>query len=231
MTPTDRKVAGRRAFVLFLTMVLLAPAAILAQDAATATLAPPACIPVTSNSVVNVTLAPPTGWISVRVYFRAAGSQDFYYMEMQAVGDGTYMAVLPKPQREVTQVQIMVAGLNESSEQVRTETVDVDVTSDCPVTLTSEEQRMASSLVIGNTIAAQFGHTVIGFLCDGIVSRVDINCNIYPDDACRCAALLAAAGEGEGKKWLVPLILGSAVVGAGAVIFREEKKPASPSKP
>lgn len=183
----------------------------------------PDCIAGKSNSVVKVTLTPETGWALVRVYFRATNEVGEYYMEMRAAGNGTYYAVLPKPLSGTSAVEMYVLARDAEGTPLKTEATVVNVTSSCKVELTPEEQTYAQNLVIGNTLVDQEGKTVVGFMCDGIVSRIDLRGALRPDEECR--KVLMAGGS-----MLIPaLALGAA--GAGAVIIeKDDREPNSPSR-
>lgn len=186
----------------------------------------PSCMPSKGNSVVKVSLKPDTGWAFVRVYFRAANQQGEYYMEMRAVGDGSFFAVLPKPESGVSTVEMYVLARDAAGTPVKTEPTLVNVTGSCKVTLTPEEQSYAQNLVVGNTVADQEGKTVLGFLCDGIVSRIDLRGALRPDEECRKVMIAAAAG---GNILIPALAVGAA--GAGAVIIdKDDKEINSPSR-
>jgi hypothetical protein len=56
----------------------------------------PSCVPAGGNAVVEATLRPEDGWGSVRAYFRASGSPDYYFLEMRAMDHGKFFTVLPR---------------------------------------------------------------------------------------------------------------------------------------
>lgn len=186
----------------------------------------PSCVPSSGNSVATVTLKPDTGWALVRVYFRATEEKAEYYMEMRATGNGSFFAVLPKPESGTSAVEMYVMARDAEGRPVKSGPITVKVASGCEVKLTEEQQRYAQNLVVGNTAADQEGKVVEGFLCDGIVSRIDIKGALRPDEQCR-RVLIAAATSGSA---LIPaLALGAA--GAGVLIVdRDDKEPNSPSR-
>lgn len=214
----------RRAWTVFgvVALVLVSASLAIAEPSINATF--PSCVPSKGNAVVKAVLEPATGWALVRVYFRAVNHQGEYYMEMRALGDGSYFAVLPKPESRVATVEMYVLARDAEGKPVKTEPTLVNVTGGCKVTLTPEEQSYAQNLVVGNTLADQEGKTVLGFLCDGIVSRIDLRGALRPDEECR-KVLIAAGGN-----ILIPaLAVGAA--GAGAVIIeKDDKEVNSPSR-
>lgn len=189
----------------------------------------PPCLPSGGNAVVEARLQPETGWASVRTYFRKLGTSDFYFLEMRAAGNGLYWCVLPKPEANTKAVELYLAAKNDQGKEVRSDTTKVDVTIPCQVTLNPEQASLARSLVVGETSPSQQGREVVGFMCDGIISRLTAAGKIVADEFCRKAGAEKAAAEKQ-RKVLVPLLVAGGV--GGAVLLREEeKKEASPSRP
>jgi hypothetical protein len=188
----------------------------------------PSCIQKGENSVVTATVTPPTGWSSVRVYFRRIGTQDFYYLEMRSAGDGQYWAVLPKPEDIPAGVEARVAVKDADGRETTGPVQSIIVTPECKTFLSPDQWRYSQNLVVGETATSQQGKRVLEFLCDGIISRIDAAGQLRQDNECRKAVIAAAAGGSTGK-FLVPLGIGL-VVGGGAVavIKNHEKEPASP---
>jgi hypothetical protein len=169
------------------------------------------------NLPVSVTLTPPRGWASVRCYFRANAAGPFYFVEMRASGEGRSVAV-----------ELYIAAKDAEGKELRTANVLVEPRTPCELSLDQEQERMAQTLVVGETSQEQRGKPVVGFLCDGIISRVTWENKLVADEVCRKAATKAAESR---KKVLVPLVLAGAGGGAVAIIRHEEKKEASPSRP
>ncbi len=216
---------GRACAVLWVVAVLLVSAlAAYAEPSIDATF--PSCIPSKGNSVVKVSLKPETGWAMVRVYFRATNEQGEYYMEMRAVGDGSYFAVLPKPLSGVSTVEMYVLARDAEGTPIKSEPTLVNVSGSCKVTLTPQEQTYAQNLVVGNTLADQEGKTVLGFLCDGVVSRIDLRGALRPDEECRKVLIAAAAGGNI----LIPALAVGAAGAAAVVIDKDDKVINSPSR-
>lgn len=186
----------------------------------------PSCVPSQGNSVVKVALKPDTGWALVRAYFRATENKADFFMEMRAVGDGRFFAVLPKPDSKTSAVEMYVVARDAEGRPVKSGPITVKASGGCKVTLTEEEQRYAQNLVVGNTVVDQEGKVVEGFLCDGIVSRIDVKGALRPDEQCRRVLIAAAAANSA----LIPaLVVGAA--GAGVLIIdKDDKEPNSPSR-
>lgn len=186
----------------------------------------PGCLPPKANGVITAMVQPPTGLGSVRVYFRKAGSPNFYYLEMRSAGNGTYWAALPRPEAGTNVVEYQVAAQDAMGQETRSDLQKVDVLSSCHPVLTADQSTAAQNLVVGETIPNQENRAVVGFLCPGIISRIDSNGQIHSDETCRQAIIAGAAGFAGRSKWLTPLLVaGGAGVGwAGAVIARDHEE-------
>jgi hypothetical protein len=188
----------------------------------------PPCLAAGKNLPVSVTLAPPGSWASVRCYFRANAAGPFYFLEMRASGEGRFVAVLPKPEPGTRSVELYIAAKDAEGKELRTANVLVEPRTPCELSLDQEQERMGQTLVVGETSREQRSKPVVGFLCDGIISRITWENKLVADEVCRKAATKAAESR---KKVLVPLVLAGAGGGAVAIIRHEEKKEASPSRP
>lgn len=180
------------------------------------------CIPNNDNGVVRATVQPEIGGAEARLYFRWEEHGPFYYVLMEAAGDGLYWATPPKPTDENHQVEVYVAQVNPAGEEVGTasETELIPVTRDCDVRLDTRERGMAENLVVGETDPEQIDRDVWGFLCDGIISRIDPEGVLRADGICR-RCIVAWWDKPEG---LVPAAV---LLGGGTTIAIE----ASPSRP
>ena len=180
------------------------------------------CIPNNDNGVVQATVRPEIGGAEVRLYFRWEEHGPFYYVVMEAAGDGLYWATPPKPIDENDQVEVYVTQVNPAGQEVgtRSEVARIPVTEDCDVRLTVHERGMAQNLVVGETDPEQIDRDVWGFLCDGIISRIDPEGVLRADGICR-RCIVAWWDKPEA---LVP----AAVLLGGGTSTRIE---ASPSRP
>jgi hypothetical protein len=185
----------------------------------------PACVPSGGNAVASTLIKPETGWASIRAYFRAGGQTDWYFMEMRATGAGSYFAVLPKPVSATKSVDLQVQVRDADGVVTRGPLANVKVGS-CSVTLTEEQKRYAENLVAGETVESQKNKVLAGFECEGVVSRIDVQGAIRPDDACR-RAIIAAANK-------TAIIIPAIIVGVGGaaviIINNQEHKETSPSR-
>jgi len=179
--------------------------------------------------VINLSATPETGWSSVRTYFRKAGSPEFYYVEMRSAGRGKYWAALPRPEESTTSVEVQMAVRDVEGKETRTPVQKVPVTTSCSLSLTPEQNGYAQNLVVGETAPNQAGQVVAGFLCEGVISRIDAGGNLKPDDSCRRILMAegAAAADEENRRRLIPLI----ILGGGGVALVSHKEPPEASKP
>lgn len=194
----------------------------------------PSCIPEDENAAVIAVIEPATGWGSVRTYFRRAGTADYYFLEMRTGDGGQYWAVLPKPDNGTTAVELFIAVKNADGEESRSALQKIAVTSKCKITPTLAELSFAHNLVVGETVVAQKGGGVLGFLCEGIISRIDYAGELRTDDYC-CRELMLLAAN---KSTLLPFLLIGGT-GGGITILRHhegiirhtEPEEASPPRP
>jgi len=144
------------------------------------------CLPRERNAAVYATVSPDLSDYQVRLFFRRDGHGDAYFVVMKKLDDkGHFFAVLPKPDRQNEEVEYHVHVRGPEKETLASSPILVaPVTGDCKVELTKEEDDMSNELVIGETRVDQKGHPVAWFLCDGIVSRIDIVDQQRPDEFC-----------------------------------------------
>lgn len=144
------------------------------------------CIPNNDNGLVSADVPAVPGGAEVRLYFRWDDHGPFYYVAMAPEGAGRWWATPPKPIDENHQVEYYVATVDPTGEVLaRTESLVTPVTGDCDVELTRKERGMAENLVVGETAPEQMEDAVVGFLCDGIISRVGPDGVRRADSICR----------------------------------------------
>jgi hypothetical protein len=187
----------------------------------------PSCVPKRANSVVSLVTYPEGTWSSVRTYFRKTGTPDFYYVEMRSVERRSFWAALPRPEDATAAVDVVFAVMDADGREMRTPQVTIPVISPCNATLTGEQARFAQNLVVGETARVQTGLSVMGFLCEGVISRIDFAGKLRPDDVCR-SVLIADAMAAAGEKSLAPMVL----TGGSATLIRPgDKGEASKPRP
>lgn len=164
---------------------LLAPAAATAAPAIVDLRGLP-CLPRERNSVVLATVSPDLADYQVRLFFRRDGYGDAYFIQMVKFDDkGHFYAVLPKPDRQNEEVEYHVHVRGADKQTLASSPILIaPVTGDCKVEMTKEQEEMSNELVVGETRVDQKGHPVAWFLCDGIVSRIDVFDDQRPDEFC-----------------------------------------------
>lgn len=170
------------------------------------------CMPSEANGVIYATVNPEVGGAMPRLFFRWDDHGAMYWLDMVADGGGRYWAVPPKPEPQNSRLEYYVASTNSAGRTLaRSESMFSPVDDDCSVELTPRQVGVANNLVIGETIGAQEGNRVLGFLCDGIVSRVNPQGILRPDEVCRGCVIPWWAKE----EYLVPA---AAVPAAGLLV-------------
>jgi hypothetical protein len=188
----------------------------------------PGCLPAEGNGVISLQILPENGWSSVRLYFRKTGSAVFYFLEMRFAGNGVYWAVLPRPDDTTTAVELQLSVKDADGNETFTPIRQVPVTAFCDAALTPEQSRYAQNLVVGETAENQAGLVLTGFLCDGVISRIDSRGTLKPDESCRRVLMIdAATAEQQNKQALIPILL---LAGGGATIISPAEPPEA-SKP
>jgi hypothetical protein len=212
-----------------LAVILLAAAAFVsAEPPVVVSAIIPNCVPQSSNALVAVSVKPDTGWSSVRVYFRKATEEPFYFLEARLVEPGKYWAVLPIPEKDNLKVDIRVALRDEEGREYTGDQQSVPVTANCQVLLTPDQLGYARNLVVGETKVDQRDREVLGFICEGIISRITSEGYLRPDDVCRRALLIAAEPSKKRLLLLLPLLITG---GGGEIIRGGEPGEVSPSTP
>jgi len=204
--PSARTPRRARSGSIFLLAVvtLIAAAFAAAQPPVVFTEWIPDCVPEDDNALVTLTLQPEVGWSSVRIYFRDHEEPDWYFLEMRAEGAGEYWAALPKPEADTEKVDMRLVVQDDEGLETSGAMKIVEVKS-CDADLTDEQERYADNLVVGETALAQQDEEVFGFQCEGIISRLEPDGDLRPDEACH-AVLLALFPAKERLLLLVPFL-------------------------
>ncbi len=183
------------------------------------------CLALERNTAVHTTATGEAPGGTTRLYFRWKGHGDFYWVEMAPEGGGRAWATLPKPRRQNDTVEQYAALLDDAGHEIaRSEMRMVQVKADCRTDLTPKERGFAENLTIGETTAPQRGRDVLGFLCDGVVTRVNPAGIRRADDACR-ACVVAWWQQNE---VLLPL---AGLGGVTTISITEPNPEPSPSQP
>jgi len=181
------------------------------------------CFRTEANQSVHATAAGEAPGGSTRLYFRWADHGGFYWVQMEHDGAGRYWAIPPKPEKRNQQVQYYGVLLDATGHEVARSTEHKsEVKGDCHVELTPEQRGVAQNLTVGETTADQSHGAVLGFLCDGIVTRVSAANLRRADDFCR-SCVVAWWKRGE---VLIPAL----AAGGVTTIIVDQPEP-SPSRP
>jgi hypothetical protein len=168
------------------------------------------CIRTEDNAVLSATVSPEVGGAAVRLFFRWNQHGDFYFVDMEPLGGGRYWGVLPKPEKRNESVERYVSVVDPGDRELsRSKPATIPVNRDCKADLSPKQEGRAQNLTIGETVMPQKNEEVLGFLCDGIVTRRDARGILRPDDVCRTCVVAwwpkaAAAAAGIA---LIPLII------------------------
>ncbi len=196
----------------------------------------PSCLPVEENGLLHATVSGLGTGQSARLYFRWREQQDpkeqgspdpFYWVAMEPEAGERYWVIPPKAEKRNKAVEYYGAIADPGGKVVaRSDTQWTKVTSDCRVPLNARERGVAQNLTIGETKATQQNDKVYGFLCDGVVTRVNFENLRRADEACR-ACVVAWWRTG-----VIPATLGTA--GLVSIIAVDNNPPSpepSPSRP
>ncbi len=181
------------------------------------------CVPNNDNGLIRATIQPEVGGAEPRLYFRWVEHGEFYYVIMEAAGNGGYWVTPPKPTDDNEKIEYYLALVDpQGSVLARSELLDSPVTNDCPVVLDDVQRGFAENLTVGETVEEQVDDDVTGFLCDGIVSRIGSNGVPRADSICRRCII---------AWWEKPeVVVPAAVVLGGGVILGGGGE-VSPSRP
>ncbi|HXU46743.1 MAG TPA: hypothetical protein VN783_14545 [Thermoanaerobaculia bacterium] len=192
---------------------LLAAGVAGAQAAPTISADKTECLPAESNGVITARMSPEIGGSAARTYFRWKDHGNFYFVPMTPKGEGRYWTVLPKPERRNETVEYYAAVvLADGREIARSKMLESVVKADCRMPLTEKEAGLAANMIIGETAQPQNRRAVLGFMCEGIVSRLDARGVLRADDLCRTCVVAF---------WQKRAIFGPIATATAVVIDRE----------
>jgi hypothetical protein len=193
-------------------------------SAQTITVQEPKCIPEGDNGVIRASLSADAAGQTPRLYFRWKGQTDFYWVPMEAEPGRRYWGIPAKPEKRNLEVEYYVA-LVDAAGQVgsRSPAKFTRVTDDCDARLNPKERGVAENLIVGETTPEQQGEKVVGFLCKGVIARINSEGVRRTDEICGPCAVV----WWQDKKVLIPAIAGGLV---GVVVTDGDPEP-SPSRP
>lgn len=206
--------------------LLLGCAAARTAQAQTISLGELKCVPREDNTVVRATLSADPAGQTPRLYFRWRnhGTTDFYWVAMEAEPGRRWWATPPKPERRNTEIEYYVALVDAAGTVgARSETRRTPVDSGCDVRLSPKERGMAENLTVGETRPEQQGAKVTGFLCKGIVTRINAQGVRRADEVCGPCAVV----WWDRSKMIVPAFAGGVI---GVIVTDRDPDP-SPARP
>lgn len=192
--------------------------------AQTITLLEPKCIPEEDNGVIRATLSSDAVGQTPRLYFRWKGQTDFYWVPMEAEPGRKFWGIPAKPERRNLEVEYYVALVDAAGRAgSRSPSKLTKVTDDCDLKLTPKERGVAENMIVGETTSEQQGEKVVGFLCKGVIARINSEGIRRNDEICGPCAVV----WWQDKRVLIPALAGGLV---GVVVTDDDPDP-SPSRP
>ncbi len=195
----------------------------IAADAQSIAVEKASCNPMEDNGLIRGTVGSTAAGLSPRLYFRWKDHEDFYWVNFEPEMGNRLWAVPPKPEQRNKEIEYYAALVDPAGKvAARSETQVVPVTKDCRVPLDLRQRGVAQNLTVGETSPQQQGKKVLGFLCDGIVTRVNSAGVRRSDEVCRACVITFF----DRKAVLIP-----AIAGIAGVIITEPQPEPSPSRP
>ncbi len=170
---------------------------------------------------------------SARVYFKAAGERDEYYVDMKPGPRGTMVALLPAPLATTKSFTYRVVAYDKKGKEYASAPVSTDVQVSCP-------NGPEAPIVLGQTVPGQ-SPVPDGFQCRNVVSYISSAGEMRDNVECRriLAGIPASgagvpAGAGLNTGTIVALTA-AGLIAAGVLIEKDkdkkDKDPVSPSRP
>jgi hypothetical protein len=210
-----------KASTFLLTGLLLGAAT--AATAQSVVVEKPSCVPMEDNGLVKATITGAAPGLAPRLYFRWREHEDFYWVPMEMEPGGHYWATPPKPEMRNEQIELYSALVDASGKPAaRSQSVFAPVTKDCNLKLNPKERGVAQNLTVGETSPKQQGKKVLGFLCDGVVTRINYAGIRRSDEVCRACVVAF---------WQRRAVLLPAVAGIVGVVVTDQEPEPSPSRP
>lgn len=182
----------------------------------------PRCLPQEDNGVVRATLSTDVEGQAPRLYFRWKGQTDFYWVAMEAEPGRKYWGIPAKAEKRNPEVEYYVALVDAAGKIVnRSETHRTKVDPNCKAELSPKERGVAENLTVGETSPEQQGEKVVGFLCKGIVTRINSQGIRRADEICGPCAVV----------WWQKAAPGALAAGLVGVVVTDKEPDPSPSRP
>jgi hypothetical protein len=192
--------------------------------AQTVSVEPLKCVPEEDNAVVRASVSADAPGQTPRLYFRWKGQTDFYWVTMEAEPGRRFWGIPPKPEKRNDQVEYYTALVDAAGKVgARSPSQTANVTADCKPQLSPKERGVAENLTVGETTQEQQGAKVMGFLCKGVVTRINYQGVRRNDDICGPCAVV----WWDRKSILIPAFAGGVM---GVIVTDGDPEP-SPSRP
>jgi hypothetical protein len=190
------------------------------------TVQPVSCFRFADNQVVRATTLGEPGGATTRLYFQWTEHPYYYWVDFEHDGPGRYWVTPPKPETRNKEIEFYGVLLDGAGRELaRSQILKSKVTSDCQVKLTPQQLGAAQNLTIGETSSKQLHNRVNGFLCDGIVTRVNPENIKRADETCRTCVVAWWLR----KELLIPVVGAAGLTGVTSVVS-DQPEP-SPSRP
>jgi len=199
------------------------------------------CFKVAENQVIYASTLGEPGGATARLYFQWTDHPYFYWVDFEhdlpavvpggagpavPAGSSRYWVTPPKPESRNHEIEYYAVLLDGAGREIaRSPSLKTKVTSDCQIKLTPQQYGAAQNLTIGETSTKQPKNRVNGFLCDGIVTRVNPDNVKRADEICRTCVI----AWWERKELLIPVLGAAGATGITSVIV--DRPEPSPSRP
>lgn len=190
------------------------------------------CVEAERFAVVEARLQPDRTVARARVLFRAAGSLNWYYVEMTQ-SQGLFRGILPKPLRTTSRIEYYIEALDLSLQQSRTQEYSplVAEPGQCKPSLRTAAAAATTRISLGS-LAPRTAHLPPGFSPDGIAGLIAGEAAAAGVEAAGPGTGAAAAG-GLSKGAVLAIVGGGAIAGGIAIAAGSsssaETSPAGPS--
>jgi hypothetical protein len=168
------------------------------------------CIVAERFPVIEARIAPPDRLSRARVFFRSAGTPNWYFVEMRPE-KGSFHGTLPKPMKTTTSIEYYIDALDRSVAETRTPEYAPQVVSagSCPSNMAAAAFVASAKIAVG---ALTGGPAVpLGFSSAGVVSA-------GVGGAAAGGATASGTGGGLSTGAVVGIVGGAGALAAGAVV-------------
>ncbi|HTQ81471.1 MAG TPA: hypothetical protein VMM92_15840, partial [Thermoanaerobaculia bacterium] len=181
------------------------------------------CFRVADNQVIRATANGEAAGGTARLYFRWEERGGYYWVAMEHDGLGRFWGIPPKPEKRNLQVEYYGTLLDSTGREIaRSQMRKTEVKGDCHIELNPQQRGVAQNLTVGETSDAQSHGGVMGFLCDGVVTRINPKNIRRADDFCRTCVV---------AWWQRTDVLAPALAAGGVTTVILDQPEPSPSRP